>query len=108
MELKIGLEKNANGDANAERRVIQILGSLDLYNAQGATQTVRPFLDESGVRLVVDLAGLEFIDSSGIGMLYHWKHQVERNGGRFQLRHLPDALHKTLDLGRLNEPGPDA
>ena len=79
MELKIGLEGEGGEDGtNAERRVIEIHGSLDLYNVQSATQSVRPFLEENGVALVVDLDALEFVDSSGIGMLF----SLETSGGK--------------------------
>lgn len=94
MQLKVGLE----GDG----RIIQIEGSLDLYNAQDATQIVRPLLEVTGSMIIVDLSGLESIDSSGIGMLFHWRQLVLKNGGTLSLRNVAEGLRRTLLLGQLN------
>jgi anti-anti-sigma factor len=52
-----------------ETRVIQLSGELDLANVAALERELRAGLDDGASRLVVDMGGLEFIDSTGIALL---------------------------------------
>ena len=49
--------------------VVHLAGELDLYNAQDVRQALLACTEEQPTRLVVDLAGVEFIDSTVLGVL---------------------------------------
>lgn len=50
--------------------VFSLAGEFDLAVAPGCREALAPALDEPCAMVVVDLTELEFIDSSGIALLY--------------------------------------
>jgi len=63
-------------------RVLYLSGELDLVYTPNLREHIRAALDVDAVmRLVLDLAELEFIDSTGIGVLV-WAHQECLERGR--------------------------
>ena len=49
--------------------VVHLAGELDLYNAHAVREALIACCDEAPVRLVVDLGGVNFIDSTALGVL---------------------------------------
>jgi anti-anti-sigma factor len=83
--------------------VLEITGELDYANAgelreQLATVTLRP-----GLRLVLDLAGLEFCDSSGISALIAAHNQARAAEADFALAAVPDNTLRILRVVGLDQ-----
>ena len=51
--------------------------------------------------LVVNLDGVSFIDSSGLGLLVAARNSVDKSGGKLHLSCLPPAVKKTFDQTNL-------
>ena len=51
------------------RVVVHLAGELDLYNAHQVREALLACCEEQPERFVVDLAGVDFIDSTGLGVL---------------------------------------
>jgi anti-sigma B factor antagonist len=49
--------------------VVELIGEIDISNAERLSATLDRLIDGETTPLVVDLAKLEFMDSSGIAML---------------------------------------
>jgi len=49
--------------------VVRVGGEVDMSNADVLRQTVEPIAESDVERLIFDLGGLEFIDSSGLTVL---------------------------------------
>ena len=86
--------------SEGERLRVALAGEMDLANAETAGSTLREVLlrDED---VVVDLGGLEFIDSTGLAMLV----VAMREGGR-RLSFLPSrhaSVRRLLTLTGLDE-----
>jgi len=66
-------EGDATPVAGVEERdgavVVRLAGELDLYNAHAVREQLLAAADRGPERLVVDLSGLTFIDSTGLGVL---------------------------------------
>ena len=64
---------NAHPVAGVDRRdgaiVIRLVGELDLYNAPDVRETLLELCEEQPERLVVDLAEVDFVDSTALGVL---------------------------------------
>jgi anti-sigma B factor antagonist len=56
-------------DRNDGSTVVHLAGELDLYNAHEVREALIACCDESPTRLVVDLSGVKFIDSTALGVL---------------------------------------
>ena len=82
-EVEIPMRVHTDGDG-----VIWVAGALDLATVSGVRALLRA-TDPTG-RTVVDVSGLHFIDSSGLGCLLAHDDRVRRAGGEFVVRG-PDA-----------------
>ncbi|HET8901997.1 MAG TPA: anti-sigma factor antagonist [Holophagaceae bacterium] len=51
--------------------------------------------------LVINLDGVSFIDSSGLGLLVAARNSVDKSGGKLHLSCLPPAVKKTFDQTNL-------
>lgn len=84
-------------------QVIAFKGELGLYAVPEANRWMETALSQPGASIALDLAGLEFIDSSGIASIVHWRKQVVSAGGIFVLLSVPENLRRVFELGRLNQ-----
>jgi len=84
--------------------VLRLSGELDVTNAEQVRSAVDAVLSSETERLIFDLEGLRFMDSSGIAMLVSVAHKVRevqvRNPSTIvrrliELTGLADALHVT-------------
>jgi anti-sigma B factor antagonist len=77
-------------------------GDLDLATVPALTTAVDGLLATDGLqRLVVDLAGVDFIDSSGLTSLIHARRRAEEVDVAFALRSPSGRVLRTLELMRL-------
>ena len=49
--------------------VLQIAGEIDLYTAQKLRQRVADLIDDGTLHIIADLRGVDFLDSTGLGVL---------------------------------------
>ena len=63
--------------------VVRVSGELDVYTAVALRATLDGLAVGDTGRLVVDLTGLGFMDSSGLGVLIATKKRVESTNGSF-------------------------
>ena len=57
--------------------VVKLGGELDLYNAHAVRQELVRQTDRNPRRIVVDLGGVTFIDSTGLGVLIEGRSRME-------------------------------
>lgn len=80
-------------------RTVVLHGQLDLVNAD----RVRDLLIEAdGASVVVDLHGLQFLDSSGIAALLEARRTVTDSGRRFALRGAQGIVLRALEVTGLS------
>ena len=79
--------------------VLRLSGSVDEADVVPTSRTARELLRPAGVHsLVVDLAAVTFVDSSGLGMLVNLRQLAEDRGAHFQLRAVPPRVTQLLEL----------
>lgn len=79
--------------------VVEISGRLSLGNALLAIENSIGRLIQDGTRkLAVDLASLNAIDSSGVGVLVSCSGQMERSGGQLRIAGAHGAVAKTFEM----------
>jgi anti-sigma B factor antagonist len=61
--------------------VVSLAGELDLYNAHEVREALLECCAESPARLVVDLSGVKFIDSTALGVLIEARTRLENRRG---------------------------
>jgi len=84
---------------------------LNLVNAPRLTAVVDQLIASGGPRIVVDLSGTEFIDSSGLGALVSSLKKARQAGGDLRIAGLApqvQAVFKLTNLDRILKTVPAA
>lgn len=61
--------------------VVQVQGEVDIYTAPRLKVEIHRSMDEGASRVVVDLAGVAYMDSSGLGVLIGALKRAREQGG---------------------------
>lgn len=78
-------------------------GAIDLHVAPEIRASLRKMVDEKPKRLVVNLADVPYVDSSGLAVLIGAMQSLEHNGGVFMLAGAQDAVRTILESARLDQ-----
>jgi anti-sigma B factor antagonist len=82
--------------------VLVLNGRLDASCAKEVKDKVRELTKQHRVKLVIDMAGVDFIDSSGLGSLVASLRSVNKNGGEIKVAALQDQVRAIFELTRLH------
>jgi len=64
-------------------------------------KTIRSLMDSDRTKILLNLADVDYIDSSGIGELVHAYTSVKNRGGELKLLHLTRKVHDILQITKL-------
>jgi anti-sigma B factor antagonist len=82
--------------------VVDLGGRITLGDGSALLRkTVRGLLDEQRTNILLNLADVDYIDSSGIGELVSAYTAVKNRGGELKLLHLTKKVHDLLQLTKL-------
>jgi anti-sigma B factor antagonist len=80
-------------------RVVALSGELDVATSEGlADQMTGP----PGSLIVLDLSGLTFMDSSGIGAIHAARRLTIKNGGTLVVSRPSAQVHRVLEITGLD------
>ena len=65
--------------------VLQVTGEVDVYSAPMLRERIRELAAKGAVHLIVDLAQVDFLDSSGLGVLVGGLKRLREDGGSLAL-----------------------
>ena len=82
--------------------IVRVVGEVDLAVVDALKAAVQPSLS-NGQAVKMDLSGLEFIDSSGLGALVELHLEARRQGVSLSLTGLRASTHRLLRLTGLDE-----
>lgn len=71
-------------EAKSDNTVVHVGGDLDVYTAPRLKETMEPVLSEGG-SMVLDLTGVQFIDSTALGILVGGLQLAQANNGALRL-----------------------
>jgi len=78
-----------------------LCGDIDADTAPQLAEAIRTGHVSDDVCLVVDLAGVDFIDSSGLSVLLEARRRADENGGSLMLRRPSKAVRRLIEITRL-------
>ncbi len=88
--------------------VIEAFGELDLAGAPELQEVIERAEATDARRIVLDLSGLEFIDSTGISLLIRAARRSSMNANRLRLLRGAGQVERVMTLCRLHERLPFA
>jgi anti-sigma B factor antagonist len=85
-----------------EVTVVDISGRITLGDGSSLLRKkLRELLEEKRTNIVLNLADVDYIDSSGIGELVSGYTAVKSRGGELKLLHLTKKVHDLLQITKL-------
>lgn len=88
---------------NNEEIVVKVYGEIDVYTAPKLRETLFSLTEQRRVDLTIDLSGVAYMDSTGLGVFVGTFKQVRANEGAFRLIGLSDRLKRLFKITGLAE-----
>lgn len=97
MEINIESERTPDGIA-----IISVAGELDLYTAPRLKENLLSALEEGILKVVIDMTGVHFIDSSALGVLIGGVKRLKPKGGKLVLVSVDENVNWIFQITGLN------
>ena len=82
--------------------VVAATGEVDVFTAPGLDTEITTLLEQGTSRLVIDLTGVSFLDSTGLGVLVKGLKTARDAGGSMQLVVTSDRIRRIFDITGLD------
>jgi anti-sigma B factor antagonist len=83
--------------------IVTIAGRFVMADAPESRESFKTIVEAGASKLLVDLSGVSFIDTSGLSVLISAYKMIRAKDGRMVLCGIPVAVRTLLELTRLNE-----
>ena len=92
--MELSLDTRRDGD----RAVIEVAGEIDVYTAPQLRDAISDLVSDGVIHLVVDMGGVEFLDSTGLGVLVGGLKRVRAHDGTMRLVCTSERLLKIFRI----------
>src|SRR5215471_12747580 len=98
------VELNVSSRSQGDHVSVIVAGEIDLYSAPMLQADLAEIIDGAAqaTRVVVDMSGVEFCDSTGMNVLLSSLRQVRERGGELELAAPRPAVRKILQVTGLD------
>jgi anti-sigma B factor antagonist len=83
--------------------VLEIEGEVDLYSSPNLRSELLGLTNTRTKAVIIDLADVKYMDSSGVATLVEALQQVGKYGGKLKLVNLREAVKDVFELSRLDK-----
>lgn len=83
--------------------VLEVAGEIDVYTAIRLREAIVAAIDEGHIRLVVDVEKVQFLDSTGLGVLVGALKRVRSDGGSLDIVCTHSRLLKIFEITGLDK-----
>jgi anti-sigma B factor antagonist len=87
-----------NAKQQGERHTLFLKGEIDVASAPILKETIGELCAGGAKEIVLDLSGIEFVDSSGLGAILHGKALCEEHGCAYSLTPAQRPVERMLDI----------
>ena len=90
--------------SRTDRRVVVTLrGDVDVYSSAQLREALTDLIDDGPGAIVLDLSGLDFLDSTGLGVLVGAQKRLVQRGGELILRAPRPGARKVFEITGLDK-----
>ena len=97
MDLEVETSKRGDTD------VLTLRGEIDVYTAPRLRQAIIDLVEAGAKRIVVDMEAVDFLDSTGLGVLVGGLKRVKIRDGELSIVTGQDKILKIFDITGLNK-----
>ncbi|MEA1911827.1 MAG: STAS domain-containing protein [Spirochaetota bacterium] len=83
--------------------IIEVVGDMDLYSSFELKNVVAKMLAKNIKNYVVDLEKVDYIDSSGIGVLIHIYSSIKKLNYTLKISNVHGSVEKVIKLTKLSQ-----
>jgi anti-sigma B factor antagonist len=83
--------------------VLPLEGEIDLHVSPNIAASLQTMIEKKPPKLIVDLARVTYIDSSGLAALIEGMQNVQEYGGKFALAGLQEPVRTIFEIARLDQ-----
>lgn len=80
--MDLSIQERAAGEG---RTVVEVSGEIDVYTAPKLREALLNLVESGNYRLIVDMEGVEFLDSTGLGVLVGGLKRVRAHDGAIDI-----------------------
>ncbi len=77
---------------------VKVNGEIDAYTAPQLREKLFPLSEKKGVKMVVDLSEVNYMDSTGLGVFVGVFKNVRANDGEFKIVGLSERLQRLFEI----------
>ncbi len=81
--------------------IIEVIGDMDLYSAFELKDVVTKMQAKGIKKYILDLEKVDYIDSSGIGVLIHVYSTIKKSGNQLKIVNVHGSVEKVIRLTKL-------
>lgn len=85
-----------------DRTVIDVEGEVDVFTAPKLRETIIGAINDGKDRLIVNLSGVDFMDSTGLGVLVGGLKRVKERNGELAIAGAQGTVLRVLNVTGLN------
>jgi anti-sigma B factor antagonist len=86
-----------------EPGVLSLAGEIDLHESPRVKESLDPIIARKPPLVVIDLAGVTYIDSSGLALLIEALQRIQSYGGKLALCSIGESVRTIFDIARLDQ-----
>ena len=83
--------------------VLPLDGEIDLHVSPEVAEELHSMVAKKPTMLVVDLAKVTYLDSSGLAVLIEAMQNVQTYGGKFALANVQESVQHIFEIARLDQ-----
>lgn len=82
---------------------LSVSGEIDAYTAPELRKTLLPLTEKEECRVIVDLANVDYMDSTGLGIFIAALKSCKKHHGTLQLKNLTNRVERLFKITGLTE-----
>lgn len=83
--------------------ILALEGEIDLHRSPEIKETLQPLIEQKFPRILIDMSGVQYIDSSGLAVFIEALQRVLGYGGKLGLFGLRDSVRSIFEIARLDQ-----
>lgn len=83
--------------------IVHVSGEIDLRNSPTFRTELLTLVDRKPRRVILDMSGVVYVDSSGVGTIVEFKRRLDRSGGAAVLAGLQPRVKSVFEITKLDQ-----
>jgi len=82
---------------------VKLIGEVDIFTSPEFKNKLMSLIESDNINILIDGEGLEYIDSTGLGVLMGIYKKIHENNLKIKIKNLRPNIYKLFDITGLNK-----